>query len=498
MRTLYTILLVSFLGIRALVAQTAVAQDTLVVHFEPSGGFHAAPVRVQLYAPYATDIFYTLDGSPPGPKSQRYITPIFIDETAVLRTVAYRDGIKGHQAGQTYFIQEPSTRLPVVSMGISSDILFNPSYGIFVAGSGSSDSLWYKPGANFWSRKEHAVHLEMYNPNGEPMYNSLSGMRLFGGMSRLFPQKSMALIARITYGESRFRYPIFGEDQPDTYKFLVLRNSGSDFGKSHFRDGLMTTLVKDWDMETQAFQPAHVYINGNYWGIYNLREKVNRYFIAAHAQDVHRDSIELLEHFAVRKQGSRRHYQGMLDFLARYDLTSQANFEHLQTLMEVDNFLQYQIAQIYFDNQDAGGNIKYWRPAEEGARWRWILYDTDWGYGLHDAKAYRHNSLLFHTEANGPHWPNPPWSTFLLRKLLQNNSFRHQFINRFADYLNTDFSAERATQVVDSFYLMLHQEMPRHLKRWRLSEKEWNRQLDIMREFADKRPEYMRQFLADF
>jgi hypothetical protein len=472
--------------------------DSLQVVFEPTGGFYPSQQQIRLFAPGATTIYYTLDGSTPTPKSQRYFTPIYLDETAVVRARAYADTQAGTPCGQTYFIREPKTNLAVVSIGVAPSILFHPERGIFVQGNGAVDSLWHKPGANFWTRSEYAIHLEIFESDGSTVYNCLSGMRLFGGMSRLFPQKSLVLVARKQYGKSRFDYPIFGPQEPSSFKFLVLRNSGSDFGKSHFRDGLMTSLVRDWDLESQAFRPAHVYINGGYWGIYNIREKVNRYFIESHAPEVDRDSIELLEHYLVRKRGSRFNYQEMLDFLDRYDLNLDANYEHLANYMEVDNFLQHQIAQIYFDNRDAGGNIKYWRAARPEGRWRWILYDTDWGFGLHDDLAYRHNSLAFHTEPNGPHWPNPPWSTYLLRKLLQNQSFRHQFLNRFADHLNTSFSEKRTTAMVDSFYLLYQREMPRHLQRWRLSEKEWLRQVTTMRTFAEKRPTYLRGYLADF
>ncbi|WP_367392419.1 CotH kinase family protein [Lewinella sp. LCG006] len=471
--------------------------DSLAVYFEPAGGFYPYQQQITIQAPGASEIFYTLDGSQPNHNSQRYFQPIMLDETAVVRVVAYLDKEAGRPVGQTYFINEPKTNFPVVSIALPPYVLFNPETGIFVQGGGAVDSLWHKPGANFWTRKEYPIHLEFFEADGSQVYSSLSGMRLFGGMSRLFPQKSLALIARKQYGEPRFRMPIFGEEGKNSFKFLVLRNSGSDYGKSHFRDAFMTSLVKDWDLESQDFRPSHVYINGTYWGIYNIREKVNRYFIEAHSEGVDRDSIDFLEHFLVRKQGSRRHYQELLDFLDRYDLNLQANFDHVATYMETDNFMEHQIAQIYFDNQDAGGNIKYWRPATPGGRWRWILYDTDWGYGLHDAKAYRNNSLTFHTTPNGPHWPNPPWSTYLLRKLLQNEQFRHRFINRFADHLNTSFSEQRATSLLDSFYFLYRQEIPRHLKRWRLSEKTWESQVDIMREFAAKRPEYIRDELMD-
>ncbi|MEL7219965.1 MAG: CotH kinase family protein [Bacteroidota bacterium] len=476
----------------------APSKDTLVVEFDPRGGFYQQQQQLRLSAYYASEIFYTLDGSTPSRKSLRYNGPIYLDKTTVVRAIAYHDEQTGPRVGSTYFINEPASSFPVVSIGISPGILFNPSRGIFVQGSNAVDSVWHKPGANFWSRSEFPMQLEIYDTDGQQQYNNLTGMRLFGGMSRLFPQKSLALIARKRYGKSRFKGNFFGSNDPSSFKFLVLRNSGSDFGKSHFRDGLMTSLVDHWDLETQAFRPSHVYINGRYWGIYNIREKVNRYFVSTYAEDVHRDSLDLLEHFLVRKRGSRQKYQEMLNFLERYDLDLQANFDYLTTFMEVDNFMEHQIAQIYFDNRDAGGNIKYWRPKTEEGRWRWILYDTDWGYGLHNEHAYRANSLAFHTKANGPHWPNPPWSTFLLRKLLQNEGFRQKFITRFADHLNTSFSEETATHLVDSFYFMFQPEIGRHLKRWRLSETKWRTQVDIMRDFAQKRPAYMRDDLADY
>ena len=300
-------------------------------------------------------------------------------------------------------------------------------------GSNAIDTLWKKPGANFWSKKEVACNIEIFEPTGECVYRNLSGFRLFGGMSRLFPQKSMAIVARNRYGQNRIKHKIFGKGEPDKFKFLVLRNSGSDFGKSHFRDALMTSLVDHWDIEKQAYRPSHVYINGTYWGIYNIREKINRYFIESHSE-IDKDSIDLIEHRMSLKKGSRLHYLKMLDFLENNDLSDPVNYAYIKTQMDVQNFMDHQIAQIYFDNRDAGGNIKFWRPQTEDGRWRWILYDTDWGFGLHNNLAYKVNSLKFHTTPDGPNWPNPPWSTFILRKLLENPSFRIAFVNRFAEY----------------------------------------------------------------
>ncbi len=472
----------------------APAAAPLDLEFSVPGGFYDKAVSVELSSPGAA-IYYSLDGSMPTRKSQRYESPILMRQTTVLRAVAYRGDERSLFSGQTYFINEPKSGFAVISLAVTPALLFDAQRGLFMQGS-IADSLWNKPNANFWTRREVPMHVEFYETDGTCAYNSLSGMRLFGGMSRLFPQKSLAIIAREGYGEDRIRHPVFGKKGPKSFKALVLRNSGSDWGKTHFRDAFMTSLLDGWDMEKQAYRPAHVYINGKYWGIYNLREKINRYFIDSHS-DVDKDSIDFMEHRNNLRRGSRQHYMRLLKYLASHDLSKAENYAWVERQMDVDNFMNYQIAQIYFDNQDAGGNIKYWRPKTPNGRWRWIMYDTDWGFSLQEAQAWRNNSLAFHTAANGPDWPNPPWSTFILRKLLENPGFRSAFVNRFADHLNDSFQPDHVVARIDSFYQLLLPEMPRHLKRWQLSRAKWDAQVNLLRTFGTERPAYMRRYLQE-
>lgn len=474
-------------------AQTP-APEPLELNFSPQGGFYHHQISVELSAPEG-QIYYTLDGTAPSTRSTPYRNePVDLTKTTVIRAVAISKTGKSRVWGHTYFIDEPETAFPVVSIGVTPGLLFDPGRGVFMQGGRVVDTLWSKPGANFWSRTEFTVNVEIFETDGHCVYNCLSGFRLFGGMSRLFPQKSMAIVAREQYGQTRIEYPLFGKKGPKDFKYLVLRNAGSDFGKTHFRDALMTGLVDDWDLETQAYRPAHVYINGRYWGIYNMREKVNRFFIEDHS-DADRDSIDLIEHYMTRKQGSTRHYRRLLRYLEDHNLRDPAHYGYIHTQMEVENFMNYQIAQIYFDNQDAGGNIKFWRPQTEDGRWRWILYDTDWGFGLQDEQAWRNNSLAFHTEPRGPKWPNPPWSTFVLRKLLENPAFEEAFVTRFADHLNDSFAPEKVNKKIDRLYNNLLPEMPRHLQRWRLDRRKWESQVALLREFAEKRPDYVRTHL---
>jgi len=461
------------------------------------GGFYFNSLEVELFCPGAK-IYYTTDGRAPeaGKVSHLYTRPIPINETTVLRFLAVGGSERTHIVSHTYFINEPPTHFPVVSLAIPPDLLFHPTTGLFVKGPNAIDSLLKKPGANFWTKGEFPINTEIFESDGSCVFRNEMGFRLFGGMSRLFPQKSFAVVARDRYGTNRIEHRIFGKDGLKKFKFLVFRNSGSDFGKTHFRDAFMTSLVKDWDLDVQDFRPSHVYINGKYWGIYNIREKINRYYIASH-HDVHKDSLDLLEHRFSRKRGSRRDYLQLLRFIEKNSLWDAENFAYIESKMEVENFMDYEIAEIFFDNQDAGGNIRFWKSKAPDGKWRWILYDTDWGFGLHDSKAYANNSLAFHTAPDGPAWPNPPWSTFILRKLLENPEFKRAFINRFADQLNTDLASFQVEQQIDSFQRLYEPEMPRHLERWNLSSERWLKEIEKLRVFARQRPEYVRMHIME-
>lgn len=466
-----------------------------ILDFSLSGGFFSGKQTLEIRSPGCT-IFYTTDGSTPDRSGNLYKRPIQIQESTVVRALAISpDGLET-ETSHTYFIDEPASSFPVISIAITPAVLFDPVDGLYVKGEPAFEEQKKSTSANFWSKREVPMHCEIFETDKQCVFRSKAGLRLFGGYSRLFPQKSLTIITSPSYGEKRIEYPLFGPEGPDKFKFLVLRNSGSDFGKSHFRDALMTSLVEDWDMETQAYRPAHVYLNGKYWGIYNMREKINRHFLETHT-DIDKDSVDILEHYMGLKKGSVVHYRSMLAYLRRNDLSDQYYFDSLGRMMDIDNFMNYQLAQIYFDNQDAGGNIKFWRPQRPDGIWRWVLYDTDWGFGLHNENAQEVNSLAFHTRPDGPSWPNPPWSTFILRKLLENPGFRQAFINRMADHLNTAFHPDRVLDRINSMETALLPEIDRHLERWNLSRKSWIHHVQRLKRFAFERPSYVRSHFKE-
>ncbi|HEX9974687.1 MAG TPA: CotH kinase family protein, partial [bacterium] len=173
-----------------------------------------------------------------------------------------------------------------------------------------------------------------------------------------------------------------------------------------------------------------------------------------------------------------------------------ASYDAIKTMMDVDNFLDYEIAQIYFDNTDwPGNNIKFWRPRTADGRWKWIVFDTDFGFGLYNSENFRNNTLAFATEPNGPDWPNPPWSTFLLRKLLENPQFKNDFINRCSDHLNSTFLPSRVNQQIDAMKARLEPEIQRHRMKWTQSIPNWYQNVQVLKQFANYRGGYLKAHL---
>jgi len=466
-------------------------------YFSVPGGLFSTTLSIYLtgFEPDDT-IYFTTDGSEPTIYSQKYTGGIPIQSTTVLRARILEHGkIPGYVVSHTYLINIQNT-LPVISLTTSPENLWDYYDGMYVMGPNASQDFPHF-GANFWQDWEKPVHIELFEPDGERGFSIDAGMKIFGGWSRGFPQKSLSIFARSKYGYGNIDYRIFGEKDIDQFESIILRNSGNDWNYSMMRDGMMTELVSKMDIDKQAYRPAEIYLNGEYWGILNIREKVNEHFIASN-HGVDPDQIDLLEGNGWKIQGSSDHYFSMLYFIDNNDMLLDQNFNVVKSMMETNNFINYQISQIYFDNRDwPGNNIKYWRPQSENGRWRWIMFDTDFGFGIWDPSKYTYNTLAFALEPNGPGWPNPPWSTFLLRKLLENNQFKTDFINYFADHLNTTFLPEVVRKYIEELKKNIESEMHDHLDRWGGNYYNWENEIQVMINFGLNRVNYIRNHIRE-
>jgi hypothetical protein len=469
------------------------------VILEPEGGFFDAEQTVT----FSTDrpdavIRYTLDGSDPGMTSQQALQPLRMGNTQTLRARSFVPGLEpGPVETNSYLIREERP-LPVVCLSTDPYNLFDWEYGLFEMGPDASPEEPHF-GANFWQDWERPVHVEFFEPGGSLGFRMDLGMKVYGAWSRAHAQKSVALYARGEYGRGEIRYRLFPDKDITSFESFILRNSGNDWNYTMFRDGLMQDLVKDvTEIETMAFRPAVVFINGDYWGIMNLREKISEHFIAAN-WDLDSDEIDLLEGTGPPSAiaGSGSHYTAFISALSKADMTVKDNYMLLDRNIDVGAFIDYQAAEIYFGNTDwPGNNIKCWRPQLPGGKWRWILFDTDFGFGLYSGGSSQ-NTLEFATATNGPSWPNPPHSTLLLRKGLDNPVFRYRFISRFSDLLNSVFESGRVLSWIDSLAGLIADEIPQHRTRWdNQSAGNWEYEVDRLRDFAELRPDWVRDHIA--
>lgn len=473
--------------------------------FSHPSGYYQNPINLSLTSVNPQDnIYYTTDGTDPDTDSKKYSSPITILGTNTIKARIINPGyLPGEIVTGSYFTKT-SSGLPTIFITTDPYNLWDVDYGIYAEGNNASNDFPYF-GANFWEDWERPAYLEYFSPDGQEGFKVNAGIKIFGGWSRGHPMKSISIFARNVYGDRNISYRVFENKDLDKFEALVLRNGGNDwFGMNNesgvlFRDLLMTGMTQDMNVDFQAGKPAVVYINGQYWGIHNIREKVNEHYISSNHSNIDPDRIHLLMANKNVIQGSNSDYAAIETFIRSNSLSIPSNYEYIKTKIDIDNFVNYEVAQIYYFNGDwPGNNIKFWRFDPSYSKWRWIIYDTDFGFGLWDANKVYYNSLDFATTTTGDDWPNPPWSTFMLRELLKNTEFKNLFINTFADRMNTVFEPIDVNARIDYYKNLFDDEMTYHISRWGGNKNNWYSNINALKEFSNNRPAAMRSIIRTF
>lgn len=530
-------------------------KDTL--DFSHSSGFYDKEFFLSINTDNkAIKIYYTLDGSDPTLNSVLYnerieikhrendkdiytqikdiadgyippLEPVF--KATIVRCRAFEGNVPTSDIlTGTYFVDSKASdkySLPVISLVSDPINLFDYNNGIYVKGKFYEEL--FSPALQPWelegnfsqtgSAWEKKARMDFFDADGTLGFSQNVGIRIHGGATRTYPQKSLRIYARKEYGEKFIDYPIFNGQKiwtknkmAEKFKTLLLRNGGNDWYNTLFRDAMMQSLMEYTSLDLQAYQPAVVFINGEYWGIHNIRERVDEHYFESY-YNIDEKELVILEDDGVLDEGipgDEQRYHDMVDYIKENSLANSNNYEYINTLVDVDNLIDYYIAQIFFGNTDwPGNNNRFWRKRVEynpdsayghDGRWRWILFDTDFGFGLYPHEGdYNSNTLVHATKADGSQWPNPDWSTFLLRNLLSNETFKNKFINRFADHLNTSFESERVVERIVDMKKLIEPEIEEHTKRWFFREN-WEKSINVILEFAQKRPEKQRDHIISF
>lgn len=456
---------------------------TAKVQFSQESGIYEEVITLEIAVDDPSyDIYYTVDGSIPTNQSILYQTPIALNQAQQISARAIKNDFMGGIETAFYVVNDPS-EIAILNVQSNPDNFWDDEMGIYVKG--TNGALDYCDNVlNNWNQDwERPCQLTFYEPDGTSGFQVNAGMKIGGACSRNLAQKSLNFYMRNgRYGDKSIQYKIFANLEIAEFRRIKIRNSGGDWQEMLFRDGMnQTILANQVDIDLMAYRPVRVYLNGEFWGIYGMRELFNEDYIESH-HGVDKDSVDILGDpsgpRANVKEGSFDAYTQMINYIEQHGLKEKVHYENIQERMDVNEFINYYITQIYLANFDwPGNNVRVWRD-QNGGKFRWMLFDTDastgWqSWGPNVAKP-NHNSLTHSLNTGSVNmavpgfteWPNGASSTYLFRKLMENENFKSEFIQRTGTFRTLIFNPERVLPMVDNMESLLAPEMNRHIQTW--------------------------------
>lgn len=498
-------------------AFSAKAQNDTVI-FSAKGGFYEETFALQLYhINQQYHIRYTTNGNRPTAQSPLYADSLWLDETKysesniytiqispddlvfvpdsvkhciVIRAAVFdeNDSCVSHVMTQSYFIKAlgcDTHGLPAVSICADSLDLFDYESGILVPGAyfDTLDPDWsgnyYQSGMEW----ERPMNIEFYELDNTGI-NQQAGIRTHGGNGRRFQQKCVKIYAREEYGKKRFKHKFFETIPINNFKHLVLKPFAASWNQSGVNDHICNQIASQLNLESLASRPVVLYLNGEYWGIYYIHERPDERYLEDH-YGVDIDHVNIMANWVdVADHGTAANFIDLFRWVEEADLTTPDDYAYFESHVDIDNFIDYQIFEMFIENCDwPANNMRCWQ--EDNGPWRWIFYDGDacllWmTFYAFDNAVYDGDSI----------WPSSASSTLFFRKLLENEDFQSRFISRFQELLNTSFSDEVTSPIFKEIKLRIEPEVPLQSERFGFPEsmEEWASDMDKVEYFLRARP----------
>ncbi len=444
--------------------------------FVTPGGFYAEPQLLFMTSDAGDSIYYTTNCSEPTRKSMLYVSPFVVSATTPVRAKTFHKGkLSSDIVTVTYFINQRETHLPMVSVVTNSSNLFDPKIGIYVNGDGTNGKMGNGASTpmNWNADWDRPANYEFYDTTHTARLNQELDIKILGGWTKAHPLKSIAIMPKKKFSNNKLKYEVFGATKPGMkYHDIQMRNSGNDFYYTMMRDAFMQSIVqKRLNLDYEAYEPSVIFINGVYYGLENLRERTNESFMYSN-YGLDEDDIYEIEATNINVDtendiATDTAFSAFSSYLKNNDITSGAIYQRVGQMMDIDNFISYNISEIFFGNTDwPYNNCKMWRKKVNGT-WRWFLTDTDFGFNLWDTSPQTHNTLTFALGENqagniSGYAIQPEWSTIVLSRLMTNVQFKQKFIDKFAIHLSTTFTTERINHIMDSLAAKINNELLYH------------------------------------
>lgn len=439
-------------------------------------------------------VHYTTDGSLPTTGSKLYDGPIKLTKSTTLRCLAEGDDNTMHSDGvtSTFLLGEEHT-LAVLHITMRHADLFDPSVGIFVEGNHPADihtvggDIQENRNANYFQKWVKPAHAEFFD--GKEGFSVDCGIKIFGAGSRALPKKSFSLKFDPTYGPSSVKYDFFGDGQPLELEDIVIRCGSDDQVGVMMRDEFFTSLMQAESptILTQLYRPVAMYINGEYWGLYYLREKIDRHFVGRKL-GVSDDSVSILR-AQVPELGTKDEFYALHEYLASHDCKSAETYKYMDEHVSLTSLIDGKIGRLYCGDTDIY-NVRQVKAKDKDGdqKWYWIFYDVDNAWFVFKSPAFY---LRINSGYNGSQ-PTAFCNT-IIDRMLANPQFRDLFLQRLSHHMKHTFSIDNLHKRFDALTETIRPEMKRNCERWPdiMSYDSWEGRVKSFREKFDERGKTM-------
>lgn len=443
-----------------------------------ASGLYKSGVTVEITVPSGTRVRYTTDGAIPTLENgQEYTGPITLDQTAVIRARAFRGGLQPSDTVTATYILNTYHKLDVVSLVCDPFELWDSQTGLmsedpdlrYCTVVDKSELPFETPVYRNWGKIDRPAYVEIFDfESGDAYISQGIKMDLLGAYSLDMPQKSFKIRAQASLGEKYFNYPLFDDRDYTYYKSFTLRNSGNDNVWTRVSDVVQTRLIDEYldsPILTLGWKPVVVYLNGQYWGHYNMRERKDRFSIAQHeGLDLEQDQ-EIYENMVIARgnwslvQGTSADSKAYREMLNKFKtLKPNENPEDLQYIydnIDVDSFIEWFSIKAFYGDSDPG-NIMYYKLP--GGKWKCLMFDLD--YGLYNSGFESPRSYL-KPEGMG----QQEIINVIFRKIYESDVLREQLLTRFGVIFQA-LTVERMQAMLDECTAIIKPELPMHYARW--------------------------------